>query len=95
MKLKPEEQELSEEFVNHIETIVKAINRQKQNAHLDPWHAIDLEVFKAGESKGYKVSDIKLALNRLYKEKRLHFGKTVNHLWFVTNPNNNTKNESK
>lgn len=87
--MKEEENALSAEFVNHIEQIVKTITEQKRKAFIQPWHAIDLEVIKAAESKGYKESDVKLALNKLYKEKRVAFGQTMNNLWFAVKEHTN------
>ncbi len=80
---KEEENALSEDFVKDIEQIISQITDQKQKASMELYNALDFEIYEVAEKKGYKVSDVKIALNRLYKNGRLFYGQTAKHLWFA------------
>jgi len=76
---------LSEEFVDHIDQIVKTIERNKDKLAIEPNHAMMLEIINAGKMQNYHADDIKAALRRLAREKRVQYGQTMNNYYFKSN----------
>ena len=73
---------LSQEFINHIENIVRRINTNKEKLSIEPSYALSQEIFNAAKGQGYEAGDVKVALSYLYEQKRINWGHSINEKYF-------------
>jgi len=83
-----EQTELSESFINHIESIIKITESNKKRLSIEPSFALHVEIFKAAEGQGYRIEDVKKALSILAKQKRVTWGETIKYKYFISNQKN-------
>jgi len=73
---------LSEEFVDHVDQIIQTIEKNKDKVGIEPNHAMMMEIINAGRSQKYEPDDVMAALRRLARENRVRYGQTINSHYF-------------
>lgn len=73
-----------------IISIVKSIMKEKKEKKLSPHHVLIIELKQRAREQieNYKENVLIGRLRTLARSGQLHYGKTVNSIWFSTEKNN-------
>lgn len=72
---------MDEVYEEAVLAVIEAVEAEKRMARVVPGYALDVEVRARMPGKDKEVRE---ALRRLWKSKRIAAGRTLNHIWIKT-----------